>query len=79
MFVSIAVIDKYFHFLLENKKELESNKVQLLGVVSLMIGVKYNESLSLPIRIVEEKLSHGKYSREEILDKEKEILMSIGF
>lgn len=73
LFLTVNIIDRYI-----SSKQILRSKLQLFGIASLMIACKYEEILCPDLRdfvYVTDKT----YSKQEIIQAEKEILLTLRF
>lgn len=70
LFRSIFIMDLY---LKKNKKTIDSSELQLICIVSIFISSKLSESHQIRMKNVLDNIGKGKYSKKQIIDKEKEI------
>ena len=75
-FVAVNYMDSFFK---KTQKKHELNDLHLVGVASMYLATKYEEICPLRIHIMEHKISHGKFSKEEIRGKETELIQSMDF
>ena len=75
-FIAVGIMDRFFK---KTERELKAEDLHLIGVVSMFIASKYQDLVPLKMVVVEEKISHGKFSAREILKKEEEILTTIDY
>jgi len=75
-FVAVYYLDAFFKY---SEKEYDINDLHLAGVASMFLAAKFEEIYPLRIRVVHEKIAHKKFSREEIRDKETEMISALGF
>lgn len=75
-FIAIGVLDKY----LKNvSRRQEASDIHLLGVVSTFISCKFEEVKCLGLQTVYEKIGHLKLTKDQIKEKEVDMLESIDF
>lgn len=72
-FESINLMDRYFVECQKRKIILFPEDLHLIGVTSMFIASKYHDIRPLRLKIVQEKIAHGKLTCEEIKSKEDEI------
>jgi len=58
---------------------LETKDIHLIGVTCLFIAIKCEEANPLKLNWVTSKIAHSKLTNEQILEKEVEILGTLGF
>lgn len=75
-FVAVNYMDIFFQ---KTHKKHELNDLHLVGVASMYLATKYEEICPLRISIMENKISHGKFSKEQIRKKETELIAAMDF
>lgn len=75
-FVAVNYLDSFFKY---TEKKYDINDLHLAGVASMFLASKFEEIWPLRIRVVHEKIAHKKFSKEEIRDKETEMISALGF
>lgn len=75
-FVAVSYMDLFFSrtTALHDLKDLH-----LVGVAAMYLATKYEEICPLRISIMQSKISHGKFSKEQIRSKETEMIMALDF
>lgn len=75
-FVAVNYMDLYFQ---RTATKHELNDLHLIGVASMYVATKYEEICPLRISVMQSKISHGKFTKEEIKTKETDILQALNF
>ena len=75
-FVAANYMDTYFA---RTDVKHELNDLHLIGVASMYVATKYEEICPLRIGVMQSKISHGKFTKEEIKGKETDILAALNF
>lgn len=75
-FVAVNYMDMYFQ---KTTIKHELNDLHLIGVSSMYVATKYEEISPLRISVMHSKISHGKFSKEDIRNKETDILEALNF
>jgi cyclin B len=75
-FVAVNYMDMYFQ---KTAMKHELNDLHLIGISSMYVATKYEEISPLRISVMHSKISHGKFSKEEIRNKETDILQALNF
>jgi cyclin A len=75
-FIAVNYMDMYFQ---RTAVKHELNDLHLIGVASMYVATKYEEICPLRISVMQSKISHGKFSKEEIKAKETDILQALNF
>lgn len=73
LYVTQYIIDQYM-----SKKKIQKSQLHLLGVSTLLIAAKYEEIYPPEIRDFL-AVSENKFTKQMVLDMEKEILLTLGF
>lgn len=75
-FLAVHIMDTYFH---KSSRSLNNNDVHLVGIVSMLLASKFEETLPLRVCILSEKIGYNTFSEDEIIMKEREIVRDVGF
>jgi hypothetical protein len=75
-FVAVYYLDAFFKY---TEKKYDINDLHLAGVASMFLAAKFEEIYPLRIKVVHEKIAHKKFSKEEIRDKETEMISALDF
>ncbi|CAD8127951.1 unnamed protein product [Paramecium sonneborni] len=75
-YLSVRLMDLY---LSKTTQKHVSSDLHLVGVTSMFMACKYEEIYPVKLSIVHEKIAHKKLTKEEIKDKEANILQVIDF
>lgn len=75
-FVACNYMDMYFQ---RTAVKHELNDLHLVGVASMYVATKFEEITPLRISVMHAKISHGKFSKEEIKNKETDIIQALNF
>jgi len=75
-FVAVYYLDAFFKY---SQLKYDINDLHLAGVSAMFLAAKFEEIYPLRIRVVHEKIAHKKFSKEEIRDKETEMIDTLGF
>ena len=75
-FIAVHYMDMYFQ---KTAVKHELNDLHLIGVASMYVATKYEEICPLRISVMQSKISHSKFSKEEIKAKETDILTALNF
>lgn len=75
-FIAVNYMDNYFQ---KTTVKHELNDLHLIGVSSMYVATKYEEISPLRISVMQSKISHGKFSKEDIKNKETDILQALNF
>ena len=78
-FESINIMDRYFKECNNKNIVLVPEDLHLIGVTAMFISSKYHDIRPLRLKIVQEKIAHGKLTCEEIKNKEDEISRFLNF
>jgi len=63
----------------KTKAKHELNDLHLVGISAMYLATKYEEICPLRISIMQSKISHGKFTKAEIRQKETEIIAALDF
>lgn len=75
-FIAVNFMDMYFY---RATAKHELNDLHLVGVASMYVATKYEEISPLRISVMQSKISHGKFTKDEIKGKETDILQALNF
>jgi len=78
-FLTISMMDRYFDSLRQQGRHLQLSELHQTGVTCMFIASKYEDVIPLLMRTVFNKIGHCKISEKDILAREKDILISLGF
>jgi G2/mitotic-specific cyclin-B, other len=73
LYVTQLIIDQYL-----SKVKIQKSQLHLLGVSTLMIATKYEEIYPPELRELL-AISENKFTKDQVLKMEKEILLELGF
>lgn len=73
LYVSVSIIDRYLSI-----QEIKKSQLHLLGVTALLIATKYEEIYPPELKDLI-SISENKFSKEEILKMEFQIIMALDF
>lgn len=73
MFLTVNIMDRYI-----NKVKINKNEYELIGLASFLIASKYEDIYSPDVNAISIIFSF-KYNPQQILEKEKQILISLDF
>lgn len=73
LFVTVSIIDRYLE-----RVQIKKSQLHLLGVTSLLIATKYEEIYPPELKDLL-SVSENKFSREEVLRLESDILSTLEF
>jgi len=60
-------------------RSINPDELHLIGITSMFIASKYEEIMPMKLSVLCEKAGYGTFTKEDIKDKEVEILESVGF
>ena len=75
-FLAVNIMDRYFK---ASPRALPLNELHLTGLVSMFLASKYEDIMPFSLRTVYEKIGHKKFTEDEIMRKEIEILQALDF
>jgi hypothetical protein len=75
-FIAVYYMDGYFK---KTAVKHELNDLHLVGVSSMFLATKFEEISPLRISVMQSKISHGKFTKEEIKSKETDIIQALNF
>jgi hypothetical protein len=70
-FLSVEIMDNYLQ---KTKKTINENELHLLGMVAIYMSSKMEDIIPLHMIHIKTKIGHDKFSQEEIINMEKDIL-----
>lgn len=76
LFKAFYIMDLYF---LKINNRVSANDLHLIGTVCMMIASKQEEISSMKLDFILNTVCRGKFTKEEVLDKEMEVLSAIEF
>ena len=75
-FLSVNLMDRYFKLC---NKTLKPEDLHLIGICCMFISSKFCDIYPIKLKIVCEKISHNKFSSEEIKNMEDEIVKTLNY
>jgi hypothetical protein len=75
-FLAVSIMDLYFK---HSKKRIGDNDVHLSGVAAMFLASKYDDVYHIPLKDFVSRVSHDKFSAEDIKEKEWEILKAVDY
>jgi hypothetical protein len=75
-FLSVNLMDRYFKLC---KKTLKPEDLHLIGICCMFISSKFCDIYPIKLKIVCEKISHNKFSSEEIKNMEDQIVKTLNY
>lgn len=79
-FLAQEFFDKFLSLShLKLRKSLTDSDVHLIGTASMYVASKYEDVMPLSSKVVAEKIAHGCFSREQVLEMEAQFLNLFDF
>jgi Cyclin, N-terminal domain len=75
-FKTIQLLDRYYAEILE---PLGTHSLHMTGVVCMFIATKYEDIVPLLMRTIVNKVGHNKFTKQQVVEKELEILRVLQF
>jgi Cyclin, N-terminal domain len=75
-FLAVNIMERY---LKHGPKGLTSSSIHLIGVVSMFIASKYQDVQAIGLKLLYEGIAHKKYTEQELLKMEINILIALKF
>ena len=75
LFTAVNTMDQFIN---KTADILEDKDIHLIGMISMFIASKFEETYPLRLDFLEEKVGHNTFSKKEILSKEREMVNTIG-
>jgi hypothetical protein len=75
-FLAIFIMDEYFKLC---ERSLSTAELHIIGVTCIFIACKYEEIHPLKTKTVVKDIAHNKIPAKDIVKREAEILITIGF
>jgi hypothetical protein len=75
-FKTIQIMDRYYA---ESQHQLGTSSLHMTGVVAMFIATKYEDIIPLLMRTIINKVGHGKFTKQQIMEKELEVLRVLKF
>jgi hypothetical protein len=72
-------MDRYLTAKMYQNVVIKPDSMHLLGLVSIFLSLKYQDSTILYMKTFVEKVGHDRFPKEEIVKKEQDILKSLEF
>jgi cyclin B len=78
-FLTVSIIDRYLAAKQKQGVCVEKDDLHLLGLTAVFISIKFEELWPISLDELIVKAGHSKYTKSDLIAKEKEILLSLGF
>ena len=78
-FESVNIMDRYFKECEKKNIILQPSELHLIGIVSMFIASKYQDIYPMRIKVIQEKIAHGKLSCDDIKKREEEIMKFLDY
>lgn len=75
-FMAVNLMDRYLN---NCQRSIKLDELHLIGVTAMFTASKYEDVRPLIMRVVVKKIGHDKFTSDQIMDRELEMLRSIGF
>jgi hypothetical protein len=75
-FLSVNIMDRYFHLC---EEILTPEDLHIIGICSMFIASKFYDIFPIKLKMMTERVSHGKFGPEEIKRKEENIIRTLGY
>ena len=75
-FLSVQYMDRYFN---KAKRCLEMGELHQIGITCMFVASKFEDIIPLFLITVTEKIAHGRISKQQILDQERDICAALDF
>ncbi len=75
-YIAVDIMDKYFNY---SKRKLKNKDVHLIGLTCIFIASKYEDIIPFSMKNILSDIGKNKFTKKQILMKEKEILKEINF
>jgi hypothetical protein len=75
-FLSINIMDRYFKYTTEI---LKPDDLHLIGIACMFIASKFYDIFPIKLKMMAEKVSHGKFSAEQIKSAEEKIVKCLNY
>ena len=75
-YLAVDIMDKYF---LKSAASLLPSSLHLLGIISIWLASKFEDVFPLNFSSVVNNIGHMKFSKTDILDKENELMETLGW
>ncbi|CDW84091.1 UNKNOWN [Stylonychia lemnae] len=77
--LSVQIMDKYFLRNYELSNRLRKEDIHLIGITSIFMSSKFEDVSHIEIEQLVSKAGHMKFTEQQIITKEVEILRTLGF
>lgn len=78
-FLSVHILDCYFVTQTKNNITIKECDIHLLGMIAMYLASKYEETKYIRIDFLHKMIGHETFTIEELINKEKEVIKTIGF
>ena len=66
-------------FISQSERKLELEELHLIGITCMFIASKYEDITPIYMKTMINKVSHGRFKKEQILELEREIVSTLKF
>jgi hypothetical protein len=75
-FLAINIMDRFFK---SYEKTLKSEDLHIIGICAMFISSKFYDIYPLKLKIIVEKVSHGKFSSDQVKNMEEIMIKSLNY
>lgn len=75
-FNAVNIMDNFFY---KSDTSYQPNDLHLIGICSIFIAYKFCDINPIKLKFLVEKIGHGKFSKEEIINMEEKILNTLNY
>eukprot|EP00347_Sterkiella_histriomuscorum_P009780 403339923 len=76
--LATQILDMYFRVKRDSGIKMEKNELHLTGLVSVFLASKFEDSRPIKMNQLIKDAAHGKFTAEQILEREKDVLQTLG-
>ena len=78
-FVAASILDRYFQSKADSGIKIDGNRFFLIGIVTVFLASKFEDVKSISLKQCIESVGRGKFSQNDIIETETDILKSLCF
>jgi hypothetical protein len=75
-FLAVNIMDRYFH---NCQETLKTDDLHLIGICSMFIASKFYDIFPIKLKMMTDKVSHGKYKPEDVKQIEEKIIKTLNY
>eukprot|EP00347_Sterkiella_histriomuscorum_P003741 403363124 len=78
-FLALSLMDRYFTVKNQKNEVLDKSELHEIGLVSILLSTKYEDVIPISLSQILRDAGHSKFKQSDILNREGEVLQTLGF